>query len=74
MPTRKKTATTITEKKMPKKTGIVQGGRLNLRKEADIHSESLGLLDDGATVTILEDCGEWLRIDGGYVMSKWVKK
>lgn len=68
MPRKATTTTTAT-----KKTGTVFGGTLNIRKAADINSEKLGTLEDGAKITILEDCGEWLKIKAGYIMKQWVK-
>lgn len=55
------------------KTGVVFGGTLNVRKEPAQTATILGTLEDGAKITILEDLGEWLKIDTGYVMKKWVK-
>lgn len=62
-----------TTRKAATKTGTVHGGALNIRKGPDIGSERVGTLEDGTKVTILEDCGEWLKIDAGYIMKKWVK-
>ena len=73
MPRKATTTTTTTKKTTATKTGTVVGGTLNIRKAADITSDILGTLEDGTKVTILEDCGEWLKIEAGYIMKKWVK-
>lgn len=63
-----------TTRKAATKTGTVHGGALNIRKGPDVGSERVGTLEDGTKIKILEDLGEWLRIDEGYVMAKWVTK
>ena len=63
-----------TTRKAAMKTGTVHGGALNIRKGPDVGSERVGTLEDGTKVKILEDLGEWLRIDEGFVMAKWVTK
>ena len=73
MPRKATTTTTATKKATATKTGTVFGGTLNIRKAADINSDKVGTLEDGTKVTILEDCGEWFKIEAGYVMKKWVK-
>jgi len=70
MATRKKTTT---EEKPAAKIKTVFGGALNIRKDADINSERVGCYADGDKIKVLEDLGEWLRVETGYVMSKWVK-
>ena len=69
MATRKKTTAAPAENK----TGVVFGGALNIRQEPTTASAIVNTMKDGTMITILEDLGDWLRIDGGYVMSKWVK-
>lgn len=69
--TEKTTAKTTTKKK---KVGVVIGGNLNLREEPDLLADVVKVLPVGATITVLEDCGDWLRVDGGYVVSKWIQK
>ena len=56
------------------KTATVFGGALNIRQEPDTTSAVLGTLEDGSQIMILEDLGEWLRTNAGYVMAKWVKQ
>ncbi len=51
--------------------------RLNVRKEADILAKRIGYVDNGESVRILEDCGEWLKVQytdskEGYVASEYV--
>ncbi len=51
--------------------------RLNVRKEADILAERIGYVDNGESVKLLEDCGEWLRVQytdskEGYVAAEYV--
>lgn len=69
----KKTESTKAKKEDLTRTGRVFGGNLNIRKEPDVNAGIAGVLDDGTEVTILEDLGEWLKIEAGYVMKKWVK-
>ena len=76
MATRKKTEPIMeapVEEKKTTKTGTVFGGRLNIRQAPDIQSKVVGQLEDGEKIKTVEDCGEWLRIQTGYVMAKWVK-
>lgn len=75
----KKTKTAPVKKAAEKKeketvrTGKVFGGSLNIRPEPGVDNIPTGQLNDGTEIVILEDLGEWFRIDKGYVMSKWVK-
>ena len=73
-PATKKAPVKKTVAKPIQKIGTVHGGTLNVRKAADINSDKVGQLASGTKITILEDLGEWLKIDTGYVMSKWVQK
>lgn len=61
------------KKAAARKKGTVFGGVLNVRKEPDVQSDRVRYLQSGTEVTILEDLGEWLRIEDGYIMAKWVK-
>lgn len=60
-------------KKPAAKIKTVFGGVLNIRKDADINSERVGYYEDGDKIKVLEDLGDWLRVETGYVMAKWVK-
>lgn len=53
--------------------GTVFGGSLNIRSKAGMDGKILGQLQDGAQVEILKAGEEWHKIDGGYIMAKWVK-
>ena len=70
------TATEKTTKKTTakKKVGVVIGGNLNLREEPDLLADIVKVLPVGEKITVLEDCGDWLRVEGGYVVSKWIRK
>ena len=45
---------------------------LNIRQEPSVESERIGVLEYGAEVRILEDCGDWYRIDSGYIFKDYV--
>lgn len=45
---------------------------LNIRQEPSVESERIGVLEYGAEVRILEDCGDWYRIDNGYIFKDYV--
>ena len=56
---------------------IVKADRLNVRKEPDISASRLGFIDFGEKVKILENLGEWLKVqyterDTGYVAAEYV--
>ena len=64
------------EPKAKKKTTMVgegAGGALNIRSKAGIDGKIKGQLQGGAQVEILEAGKEWHKIEGGYIMAKWVK-
>lgn len=62
------------KKESQKKTvRTVTGGNLNIRKDPEVTAQIIGVLGDGAKITVLEDLGEWLEIENGYVMKKWTK-
>lgn len=51
--------------------------RLNVREEADIQAKRIGYVNSGETLKLLEDCGEWLRVQytdrkEGYVAAEYV--
>lgn len=55
----------------------VKADRLNVRKEPDINASRLGFIDFGEKVKILENLGEWLKVqyterDMGYVAAEYV--
>lgn len=55
----------------------VLASRLNVRKEPDIEASRLGYIDRGERVKILENLGEWLKVqyterDTGYVAAEYV--
>lgn len=55
----------------------VKADRLNVRKEPDISASRLGFIDFGEKVKILENLGEWLKVqyterDTGYVAAEYV--
>lgn len=55
----------------------VLASRLNVRKEPDIESSRLGYIDSGEKVKILENLGEWLKVQYiesniGYVAAEYV--
>ncbi len=56
---------------------LVKADRLNVRSEADIESKRIGYLDNGEKALLLEDCGEWMKVQyagslEGYVAAEYV--
>lgn len=56
---------------------IVQADRLNVRSGPTTEERRIGYLDNGEKAKLLEDCGEWLRIEyaegkEGYVAAEYV--
>lgn len=56
---------------------IVQADRLNVRSGPSTEERRIGYLDNGERAKLLENCGEWLRIEyaegkEGYVASEYV--
>ena len=47
---------------------------LNIRREASVESNRVGVLEYGAKVKILEDCGDWYRIENGYIFKDYIIK
>ena len=45
---------------------------LNIRQEPSVDSDRVGVLDYGAKVRILEDCGDWYRTDNGFIFKEFV--
>ena len=54
-------------------TGTVTGGTLNIRDKAGLDGGIVGTLEDGAKIEVIKDEGDWLRIEGGFVMARWVE-
>ena len=52
--------------------GVVVANDLNIRKEANTTSDSVGQLDYGTRVTILESSNGWGRIDKGWISLNYV--
>lgn len=55
----------------------VQADRLNVRPEPSTDSTRIGYLEKGEKIKLLEDCGEWLRVQyteqkEGYVAAEYV--
>ncbi len=55
----------------------VQADRLNVRQEPDIGAAKIGYISRGENVGLLEDCGEWLKVQYteqsvGYVSAEYV--
>ncbi|MCH5275554.1 MAG: SH3 domain-containing protein [Lachnospiraceae bacterium] len=55
----------------------VQADRLNVREAPDITARKLGSVDTGRQFEVLEDCGEWIKIqytgrEAGYVSAEYV--
>lgn len=55
----------------------VHADRLNVRKEPSTESDRIGYIDSGEKVKVLEDCGEWIRVQytaqkEGYVSAEYV--
>ena len=48
--------------------------RLNKRVAPNLDAKVAAILEKGWEVVILEDHGEWSKVEGGYVMSKFLKK
>lgn len=55
---------------------VVQGGRLNLRKEPSLEAAVLGQYPTGTWMTVHEESGNWSKVtvngQSGYVMSKFL--
>lgn len=55
----------------------VQVDRLNVRREPDINAAKIGYISRGESISLLEDCGEWLKVqyteqNAGYVSAEYV--
>jgi hypothetical protein len=47
---------------------------LNIRRDASVESERIDILEYGERIEILEDCGDWYRIENGYIFKDYVIK
>ena len=59
------------------KNALVEADRLNVREGQSTDHKRIGYLENGEKVKVLEDCGEWLRIQytgqkEGYVSAQYV--
>lgn len=60
-----------------KRVACVNTDRLNVRKEPSTEANRIGFIDSGERVQVLEDCGEWLKIqytdeNVGYIAAEYV--
>ncbi len=46
---------------------------LNIRQSPDVNSAILGQYPSGSTIVFLEEVGDWLRVDEGYVSKEYTK-
>ncbi|MCH5270092.1 MAG: SH3 domain-containing protein [Lachnospiraceae bacterium] len=56
---------------------LVQADRLNVREEPDLGARKLGSVNTGRRLVVLEDCGEWIKVqytdrEAGYVSAEYV--
>lgn len=51
---------------------VISSDGLNIRQNPSVESERIGVLEYGSEVIILEDCGDWYRIDNGYIFKDYV--
>ena len=51
---------------------VISTDGLNIRQNPSVDSERIGVLEYGSEVIILEDCGDWYRIDNGYIFKDYV--
>ncbi len=55
----------------------VKADRLNVREEQSTESKRIGYVDNGEKIRLLEDCGEWIKVQyaeqkEGYVSSQYI--
>ena len=50
---------------------VIAANGLNLRKKADAASKILKTFAFGEILLPSEDCGDYLHVEGGYVLKKW---
>jgi uncharacterized protein YgiM (DUF1202 family) len=51
---------------------VISNDGLNIRQNPSVESERIGVLEYGSEVIILEDCGDWYRIDNGYIFKDYI--
>lgn len=56
---------------------LVQADKLNVREEPGLEARKLGSVNTGRRLVVLEDCGEWIKIqytdrEAGYVSAEFV--
>ena len=56
-----------------KERAIVQTERLNIRSEASTEAEIVGAAYKGERYEILEDAGDWVKIEGGYLSKEFLE-
>lgn len=67
----------LVEEEKPKKKkrapiAKVNTPALNVRPDASMNNKPVKLLHEGDKVTVVKDLGEWLQIEEGFVMSKYI--
>ena len=66
----------IVEEKPKKKKRVpiakVNTPALNVRPDASMNNKPVKLLHEGDKVTVVKDLGEWLQIEEGFVMAKYI--
>lgn len=70
-------AVAVEEKPKRKKTTYtakVNIPALNVRPDPSIKNTPVTVLHKGDKVKVVKDLGEWLQIEEGYVMSKYINK
>lgn len=61
------------EKYNPKQGIITAESGLNIRNEANVKSDKVGVLEYGETVTVLNETEYWYEIDQGYIFKEYVE-
>lgn len=70
-------AVVVEEKPKKKKvtyTAKVNTPVLNVRPDPSTKNTPVTILHEGDKVKVVKDLGEWLQIEEGYVMSKYINK
>ena len=62
------------KKKKETRVAKVNTPALNVRPDPSMKNAPVKLLHEGDKVKIVNDLGEWLQIEEGYVMSKYINK
>lgn len=63
----------------PKKKKVTRAAKvntpaLNVRPDPSMKNTPVKILHEGDKVKVVNDLGEWLQIEEGYVMSKYINK